>query len=975
MPKSNLKLFLFLLIFPAYTVFAQNTQKVFNKYIDGHIFYDLVSFHTQSKFLSAQKTPHEINIQINDVTDLKAIISKGLQDKVYGLEIMNAQRPNLSIIFETLTKFPNLVFIRIRDEFFSSPSATMYQLPSTIQFLQQLQGISFSYTRKLDMEDAINKLASLKNLHTISFEVINNKLPASITKLVGLNSIKASSLNLEGIDLSTVKWQTVMLSGSAPKAGPDVNTLTNLSKVKFLKTLKLEFCTLGDASVLSRFNQLATLNLHSCYADKSIQISDEVGKLKNLTNLSFRFFSDTTQTIYGIKKLVKLKYLSLVYFPSLATHPEQLNIIKRFNNLDSIALSINKMSTLPNIFESLIHLKKVSVDQNNLTELPLSLFNLPQVEYIYAGSNKLRKLPESQRYGCEKLKKLDLTYNALTSLPGAITHLTKLVTLEASASKISSLPDGWRSLKNLKNINLSKNRLTTFPAEWFELPGLETINVNNNDLTSLPDVKEIKYSLNTLNVGLNRLTALPDHIGNFTELAYFSAEGNILNELPFSLGNCKKLRSIELQSVEWRSIFDIEKPENQQFSRISRSITENNSFKTLPPGLKNTPLLETLTLSGNASLNSKSIFDIILSMARKGLRANLYNCNITELPANDKWATMTFYDLDLRNNKLVTLPAQFALTTAAYEINLNGNPLNLKNSQTTLSIQNKADMKILFDELGIDIKTNVVPNRDYATALTKVVTNLYYAEKWQQGVNYAQKSFEADSIEYNRNISWDQIGTCRFKTGDYNGAIKDFDRYLTRQNTRGFRVINFIEPVIRYKVKSHLALGQPTEAAKTYEYYYKEFDGESALQQAAVIYKSIGDEKQFNRLIDTALSNEQKTMDYNQKSKQPSLDIALNHAELLLIAGKPDQVAELLNKDYSYPSKSSLITKGYLTATAQYLIDSQQFESLKKSLSAAVAVNGKITNWDFEMFNTWLEFSGFSKTKQQQLLDLQNIAK
>ncbi len=971
-----MKLFILLLILLPGCVFAQSDKQVFDEYVNGHLSYDLVSFHTESRFLSAQKTADRLNIQINNADDLKPIINQGLQNWVYGLEIMNAQRPNLSLIFETISKFPNLTFIRIRDEFFSSASSSIYQLPANIQLLQHLRGIDFSYNQKMDMNDAINKIASLKNLHTISIGGINRALPA-LANLTGISFIKASSVNLDGVSLDNIKWETLVLSGSAPKAGPDVKSLSNLSGLKSLKSLQLDYYMLGDASVLLQFKQLTSLYFHGCYADKSVQLSKNVGQLKNLTTLSMRFFSDTTQTIYGIENLTNLRFLDLVYLPSLAQHPEQLTVIKELKNLDSIKLSSNKLTTLPDIFKGLKKLKKVSVDQNNLTELPLSLFNLDQIEQIYAGSNKLKQLPESQRYGCEKLKKLDLTYNALKSLPVAITHLSQLVTLEASASKINSLPDGWKNLKNLKTINLSKNRLTSFPAEWFEIPGLETINVNNNDLTYLPDAKEIKYSLNTLNVGLNQLTALPDHVGNFTKLAYLSAEGNIIKELPLSLGNCKKLRSIELQSVEWRSIFDIEKPENQQFTRISRGTTENNSFKTLPAGLKNTPLLETLTLNGNTSLNSKSIFDIILSMPRKGLRVNLYNCNITELPANDEWASMTFYDLDLRNNKLVTLPAQFALTTAAYEINLNGNPLNLKNTQTTLSIQNKADMKILFDELDIDTDANVVSNRDYAAALTKVVTNLYYAEKWQQGVDYAQKSIKSDSIVYTQNIRWDQIGTCRFKTGDYKGAIKDFEQYLASEKKAFFRVINFIDPVINYKAQSHLALGQPIEAAKTYEYYYKEFHGQSALQQAAIIYKSIGDEKQFNKLIDTALANGQKSLEFNAKAKYVSSTGVLDYAELLIIAGKHADVVAFFNKQPSATrySKSDLAIKSYLIATATYLNTPAQIGILKHNLGEDITANGKPKNWDFSMFNKWLSFSGFSKSKQYDLLALQNIAK
>jgi len=74
-------------------------------------------------------------------------------------------------------------------------------------------------------------------------------------------------------------------------------------------------------------------------------------------------------------------------------------------------------------------------------------------------------------------------------------------------------------------------------------------------------------------------------------------------------------------------------------------------------------------------------------------------------------------------------------------------------------------------------------------------------------------------------------------------------------------------------------------------------------------------------------------------------------------------------------SKQYLSIKSYLLATAKYLNDPGQFMQLKQSLINKIAVDGKVTGWDFKMFNIWVEISNHTQAKKDQLLALQAVAR
>jgi Leucine-rich repeat (LRR) protein len=972
--KPYLSLLLFLLVFISNQATAQTGLNTYNHYLIGIDHYSPVQFYTDQKFLSAHQLSDSLDIQIDKAADLQPIIEKGLQNKVYGVNIENFGRPDLAKIFAVLAGFPNLTFIKISDPIFQDAKKPGYQLPANIQLLQQLKGIELFYTQQLNIEDAINKIATLKQLNTIAFTGYKQALPLAANKLSRIKFIKLASVNIENFDVSKAHWQNMILYGSAPFAGPDSKVLATLSTVKSLRDLRIEYYMLGDGSALLQLHQIKTLSFTDCYLNKDIQLFKKIAGLKNITGLSVRFFRDTSQKINGIENLTQLRYLDIMFLPSLEHWPEQLNAIHQLKKLESLRLNSNKLSYLPEIFGGLNKLKKISVAENALVQLPLGIFALPALQYLNAGSNKLTTLPDN--ITSKNLKSIQLNYNGLISLPVELSHLKKLENLDVSANKISTIPGDWHYLQHLKSVNISRNRLTNFPDGLLQNNSVEALDASDNGISSMQAITGNGYQLKTLNVNNNNITSLPEDIGKYTELTALYACGNRLNALPESLGDCKRIEVIDVHSEIRSSAFDSDKSGMAAFSFSIKDSSKANNIKLLPTGLAYSQHLQNLNLAGNAHINSKNVFDVILNVPRKNFRLNLSNDNITELPADPRWANMTFYDADLSYNKLTTLPVEFAGINIAYQINLNHNLLKSVPLMFTNQPQTKADIQVLYDELGIKLPNNTVSAGDYAQALTKRINDFYYAKKWQKGVEYAQKAIAADSMTYARNIRWDEIGTCRFMIKDYERAIRDFDIYIAQQKVSNFRVMNFITPAVKYKADAELTLNRKIDAAKTYENAGYSFSDNSDLILGALLYKEINNEPKYRQLIDSAISRYKDGIAFQTRQKKVLNDYLLDYAEALLIAEKPEETILLLNRQWTSPFAGNHIAiKNYLLITAQYLTTPSAFEQLKKEAIKNVATNGKVQGWDFTMFNQWVAASGLPANNQQQLLQLQNTVK
>lgn len=147
---------------------------------------------------------------------------------------------------------------------------------------------------------------------------------------------------------------------------------------------------------------------------------------------------------------------------------------------------LNRLTYLPSSIVQCVELKELDISGNAIGSLPDELGNLHQLEVLYASRNCLSLLPESI-CDCKNLRELLLCDNGLSIVPKNIGNLNKLESLDLSQNAVFCLPDSFRDCQSLENIDLSDNQLLEFPTSLVERENLRHLNTSGNPYTNEPD--------------------------------------------------------------------------------------------------------------------------------------------------------------------------------------------------------------------------------------------------------------------------------------------------------------------------------------------------------------------------------------------------------------------------------------------------------------------------------------------------------
>ncbi|UOQ96132.1 leucine-rich repeat-containing serine/threonine-protein kinase [Hymenobacter sp. 5317J-9] len=168
-------------------------------------------------------------------------------------------------------------------------------------------------------------------------------------------------------------------------------------------------------------------------------------------------------------------------------------------------------------------------------------------------------------------KRLDLAAG-LTEFPREIFDLADtLEVLNLTGNALSSLPDALGRLRHLQVLFCSDNRFTEVPAVLGQCAELHMVGFKANQIRTLPGAA-LPPKLRWLILTDNQLEALPEEIGNCAQLQKLMLAGNRLTELPATLARCTKLELLRLAA---------------------------NRLTALPPWLLALPRLSWLAYAGN----------------------------------------------------------------------------------------------------------------------------------------------------------------------------------------------------------------------------------------------------------------------------------------------------------------------------------------------------------------------------------------
>ncbi|WP_042304643.1 leucine-rich repeat-containing protein kinase family protein [Paraburkholderia terrae] len=163
-----------------------------------------------------------------------------------------------------------------------------------------------------------------------------------------------------------------------------------------------------------------------------------------------------------------------------------------------------------------------------LTEMPREIFDLADtLEVLDLSGNALTSLPDD----LPKLRHLRVLFasnNPFTELPPVLGDCESLSMVGFKANRIRHV-SGHALPRQLRWLILTDNDIETLPTEIGERPNLQKLMLAGNRLRSLPETMAACSRLELLRISANRLDALPDWLLRLPRLAWLAYAGNPLN--------------------------------------------------------------------------------------------------------------------------------------------------------------------------------------------------------------------------------------------------------------------------------------------------------------------------------------------------------------------------------------------------------------------------------------------------------------
>ncbi|XP_025055346.1 leucine-rich repeat serine/threonine-protein kinase 1 [Alligator sinensis] len=245
-----------------------------------------------------------------------------------------------------------------------------------------------------------------------------------------------------------------------------------------------------------------------------------------------------------------------------------IDISCRITELD---LSANCLVTLPSVIPwGLMNLRRLNLSNNQLTELP--------------------GVQLSDEIICTRLLEVDVSVNRLTVLPSGFLHLTKLQKLLAAKNYMEKLFEeenttNWIGLRKLQELDVSDNRLVELPTAFLCcLKSLNVLHVSRNNLKVFPD--PWACPLKCCKAARNALQSLPDTFTIFwkNHLKEVDFSENALKEVPQGLFQLEALVSLKLLGNQLAALPSQEKWTCRQLKSLDLSRNQlgknEEGFKT-----------------------------------------------------------------------------------------------------------------------------------------------------------------------------------------------------------------------------------------------------------------------------------------------------------------------------------------------------------------------------------------------------------
>ncbi|MCB9045762.1 MAG: leucine-rich repeat domain-containing protein [Chitinophagales bacterium] len=372
--------------------------------------------------------------------------------------------------FDKLKEVPMYIFNLSQIEELSIAYNELTEIPNEIGRLNRLKILEFQDNKIKTLPNSISTLDSLTEIYfcnNMNWELVFTVLSkcknfkSAIFWNVGLDSLPSSITKCQNLERLNIKGNSKIDFGKA---------FDILSDLKNLKELTISFETSSMPNGINKVQSLEVLNIeHS----EIKEMSNDVGRLRNLKELHFRYCDELTKIPRCINNCKKLSKVSLY------------SMRKPFDFDYSI---------------------------QSLQGLDLTYLDLSQAWRI--------KIPK-EIYNFKKLKFLGLNIYETDSIPDGIGNLTNLEEIVLSPADYKYMPADFGNLHSLKKIDLSGVFHINFESLFsilINLENLEEINIDYGE-QRLPDsISRLKSIKRIIMTNYNREFVSPEERGRHKQL-------------------------------------------------------------------------------------------------------------------------------------------------------------------------------------------------------------------------------------------------------------------------------------------------------------------------------------------------------------------------------------------------------------------------------------------------------------------------
>uniref|UniRef100_A0A3P8NF04 PH domain leucine-rich repeat-containing protein phosphatase 2 n=1 Tax=Astatotilapia calliptera TaxID=8154 RepID=A0A3P8NF04_ASTCA len=425
-----------------------------------------------------------------------------------------SQLKSLNLSHNRLGVFPECVCEILTLTELNLSCNSLHAIPLQIGNLQSLQTLSLDGNHLSSLPDEMGGLFQLNSLG-LSFNSFSH-VPAVLERLSVVDKLAMAGNRVESLDLCTLVRMSHLK-----------NIDLRLNGLRWVKSENLEVVSQVTQLDL-RDNCLESLDLGSvCNLETLHCQRNQLGTL-TLSGFTLRMLhaSSNRESNRASSNRNLLEYL-----------PDWVCDCRKIEMLD---ITRNLLSELPSRLLNSLSLRKLLTGYNRLQRVPELLDHVP-LEALDLQHNMLAELPESLFLKALNLKYLNVSANALESIPPSSQSEESLSTLQELYLTENNLSENCGALlighQNLRILHIAYNQLLSFPASKLsKLELLEELNLSGNNLKTIPSTVSSCKRLHTLIAHSNHISVFPE-ILNLPEIKLVDLSCNELTEiqLPDSL--------------------------------------------------------------------------------------------------------------------------------------------------------------------------------------------------------------------------------------------------------------------------------------------------------------------------------------------------------------------------------------------------------------------------------------------------------